>query len=233
MSWIDVMVGFVAGSLCSFGIMGLWWTRRLRLASGTTLTQSLTKYRLLEQDPRVLEAHSRVKACKKRLRWQMTPNPYWMAPLVDEIPKLVREIAAIYYPDAMDPLRAPGLSHFMRALHLAAMDIADFLQTCRVGRLVDVSAETVWKGWEVGHRLATHEGVKRVHTWYKTFRPWYSWARPVWQAVRFNSPWMWMSLAASNITIRTLQPAVIDIVARRAIELYSGQLAAHSSARSM
>jgi hypothetical protein len=35
---------------------------------------------------------------------------------------------------------------------------------------------------------------------------------------------MWASLAVSNVTIRTLQPAIIDLIARRAIELYSGRL---------
>ncbi len=41
-----------------------------------------------------------------------------------------------------DLLRAPSLSHFMRAIHLTALDISDFLQTRRVGRLIDVSATT-------------------------------------------------------------------------------------------
>jgi hypothetical protein len=39
---------------------------------------------------------------------------------------------------------------------------------------------------------------------------------------------MWMSFAASNVAVRTLQPMMIDIIAQRAIELYSGRLAARS-----
>jgi hypothetical protein len=31
-------------------------------------------------------------------------------------------------------------------------------------------------------------------------------------------------MAVSNVAARTLQPAIIDIVARRAIELYSGRI---------
>jgi len=38
---------------------------------------------------------------------------------------------------------------------------------------------------------------------------------------------MWASLAVSNVAVRALQPAVIDIVARRAMELYSGRLLAN------
>jgi hypothetical protein len=41
---------------------------------------------------------------------------------------------------------------------------------------------------------------------------------------------MWASLAASNVAVRTLQPAVIDIIARRTMELYSGRLAAGAAA---
>lgn len=227
-AWLEVIVGFVLGCLATCGVVGLWWTRPLRAAE-TTPDPLNGRHRGNTDDPRDLAAYDRVKACKNRLRWHIDPNPHWIAPLIDEVPRLVREIAAIYYPHAADPLRAPGLSHFMRAIHLTAMDIADFLQTQRLGRLVDVSAETAWKGWEVGHRLATHERVKQAHVWYKKLQPWYRRVRPVWQVLRFNSPWMWMSLAASNITIRTLQPAIIDIVARRAIELYSGQLATRPS----
>jgi hypothetical protein len=35
---------------------------------------------------------------------------------------------------------------------------------------------------------------------------------------------MWASVAVSNVAARTLQPAVIDIIAKRAIDLYSGRL---------
>ena len=228
-AWLEVIVGFVVGSLVSFGVVGLWWRRYLRAAADTTPESLNGRHHGAPDDLRYVAVRDCIKACKNRLRWHLDPNPYWVAPLLYEVPRLVREIAEIYYPNATDPLRAPGLSHFMRAIHLTAMDIADFLQTRRLGQLVDVSAETAWKSWEVGYRLATHERVKQAHIWYKKLHPWYVRVRPVWQVLRFNSPWMWMSLAASNVTIRTLQPAVIDIVARRAIQLYSGQLAAYPS----
>jgi hypothetical protein len=35
---------------------------------------------------------------------------------------------------------------------------------------------------------------------------------------------MWASMAVSNVAARTLQPAVIDIIAKRTIDLYSGRL---------
>jgi hypothetical protein len=35
---------------------------------------------------------------------------------------------------------------------------------------------------------------------------------------------MWASMAVSNVAARTLQPAVIDIIAKRALDLYSGRL---------
>lgn len=225
--WLEVIVGVVIGSLVTGSAMGLWLARRLRgPAAWQPAPIETLRRQISPHDPRDLAAYEKVKACKKRLRWQMDPNPHWIAPLLHEVPKLVREIAEIYYPNAVDPMRAPGLSHFMRAIHLTAMDVADFLQTRRLGKLVDVSAETLWKGWDVGHRLSKHAGVQKAHTWYKTLHPWYKRVQPVWQVVRFHSPWMWISLATSNITIRTLQPAVIDIVARRAIELYSGRFAA-------
>jgi len=44
------------------------------------------------------------------------------------------------------------------------------------------------------------------------------------QVVKYKSPFMWFGLIATNVAIRNLQPAVVDMVASRAIELYSGQL---------
>ena len=137
--------------------------------------------------------------------------------------RLIREIAAIYYPAHPEPLLGPGLSQFSRAVHLAAMDIADFLQTRSIGRLVDVSASTALKTWEMTHKIATHETVQTVTKWYRRLLP-------VWQTFRFNSPVTWASVAVSNLAARTLQPIVVDIIAHRAMELYSGRVGRTSTA---
>jgi hypothetical protein len=44
------------------------------------------------------------------------------------------------------------------------------------------------------------------------------------QVLRINSPITWASVAVSNAAARTLQPAVVQIVGHRAIQLYSGEL---------
>ena len=215
---ISPMFGFLVGVVSGLGLVGLWLgiqLRATRVAANTLLSLSFDNL----QDQ---AANERVKSCKRRLRWQKNPNPEWIAPLVEEIPKLVREIAEIYYPDAEDPIRAPGLSHFARAIHITAMEIADFLQTSRIGGLIDVSATTALNTVKGGQKIVKNEFVKRLYSFYKQ-------VRPVLQGIRYNSPWMWAGLAISNAAVRTLQPAIINIVARRAIELYSGRLT--SSAR--
>ena len=212
-SEISPMFGFLGGVVAGLGLVGLWRRiqlrtdlRAARVAADTLLGQPF-------DNPQDRAAYERVKSCKSRLRWQKKPNPEWIAPLIEEIPKLVQEIAEIYYPDAEDPIWAPGLSHFARAIHITAMDIADFLQNRHVGRLLDVSATTVWRTREI----LRDDRVKNLHKWYRR-------VLPVWQIIKVKSPLMWASLAASNMAVRTLQPAVINIVARHAIELYSGRL---------
>ena len=223
--WLEWSVVFSIGLLGGFLCAKLWrWLQvyiELRRAAAALAALNLE----LIDDPRDRAAQSRVEACKQRLRWQLDLNPDWFSPLINETPVLVRDIAAIYYPDAEDPLRAPGLSHFIRAIHLTAADMADFLQTHRLGRLVDVSVNTLWKGWEMGRKVAGHEGVKTLHKWYQQARPWYKRALPIWQVARYQSPWMWVGFTLSNVMIRTVQPIIIDIIARRAIDLYSGRLA--------
>ncbi len=196
---------FAAGFVCGLATWLLW--KALRFAAD--LKEART-----EVDEAAFEL---VRQSKNRLRWQKNPNPEWLPPLVDEIPVLVREIAAVYYPQHENPLLAPGLGQFSRAVHLAAQDVADFLQTRSIGRLMDVSANTALKTWEVSHRIAKHEAVQEAGKWFKR-------VLPVWQVVRYKSPLMWATMAASNVAARTLQPAIIDIVARRAMDLYGGRL---------
>lgn len=215
MPWGHIIT-FFAGLLVGAATIVLW--KALRFAADLRAARhAVSSYVFPECGVADELAHQAVENCKNRLRWQKNLNPEWLPPLVDEVPKLVREIAAIYHPGKQDALLAPGLSQFSRAVHLAAMDVADFLQTRSIGRLVDVSASTALKTWEMTHKIARHEKMQTANKWYKRLLP-------VWQVVRFKSPIMWASVAVSNVAARTLQPAVIDIIARRTIDLYSGRL---------
>jgi len=209
---------FVAGLITGMGIIFVWWG--LRVLADAKLAGKVTEAALQALHGSVKDeaAQEVVIECKKRMRWQRNLNPEWIQPLIEEIPRLVREIAAVYHPEERQPLLAPGLSHFTRAVHLAALDIADFLQTRTIGRLVDVSANTAVKAINKGREVVESEHFQSLNKWYKRLLP-------VWQVARFNSPVMWASLAVANVAVRALQPAVVDIVARRAIELYSGRLA--------
>ncbi|MEZ5386091.1 MAG: hypothetical protein R3F13_11315 [Prosthecobacter sp.] len=220
MPWGHVFT-FFAGILVGAATIVLW--KALRFAADLRAARhAVASYVFPECGVADEQAHQAVEECKNRLRWQKNLNPEWLPPLVEEVPKLVREIAAIYHPGKQDALLAPGLSQFSRAVHLAAMDVADFLQTRSIGRLVDVSASTALKTWEMTHKIARHEKLQAANKWYKRLLP-------VWQVVRFKSPVMWASMAVSNVAARTLQPAVVDIIARRAIDLYSGRLGKSSS----
>lgn len=213
--WSHIFI-FLAGVIVGAGTIILW--KALVFAADLRAARhALASFVFPECGMADEQAREAVEDCKNRLRWQKKLNPEWLPPLVDEVPKLVREIAAIYHPGKQDALLAPGLSQFSRAVHLAAMDVADFLQTRSIGRLVDVSASTALKTWEMTHKIATHERMQTANKWYKRLLP-------VWQVLRFKSPVMWASVAVSNVAARTLQPAVIDIIAKRAIDLYSGRL---------
>jgi hypothetical protein len=206
--WLTFLAGVLAGLALVAAWQGVRFLVDLRAVRRRALQVGLESAREAPlQDPRDVEAH---------LMFQRRLNPQWVTPLVREIPDLVRAIAATYYPDRLDPLWAPGISRFSRAVELTARDIADFLENQRVGRLVDVSATTVRRTWDVGYRLSKHEHWQTATRWYQRIRP-------VWQAARYRSPITWVSLAATNAAVRVLQPAIVAIVARRAIELYSGR----------
>ena len=208
---------FIAGLICGLGAVLTWFGLRFMADLREARRVSPAEIFLHEPGERDKAALAAVSACKNRLRWHKDPNPEWLTPLVREIPDLVREVATIYHPNSPQPLLAPGLSHFSRAIQLASTDLTEFLQTRTIGRLVDVSAHTALKTWEKGRDVIQTDTVQVLNKWYRRLLPY-------WQVVRFKSPLVWAGMAVSNVAARTLQPAVIDIVARRAIELYSGRV---------
>ena len=118
MSGGEFALAFWAGLVSGVVLAGGVWLLRRYLELRRARIAAEVLRRALSDNPQDREAQLRVAACKQRLRWQPTLNPSWLAPLIDEVPILVRDIATVYYPDAEDPVRAPGLSHFVRAIHL-------------------------------------------------------------------------------------------------------------------
>ncbi|MGI9240040.1 MAG: hypothetical protein ACR2RV_04525 [Verrucomicrobiales bacterium] len=208
-----------------FGSAVLLWVsgRALQLYLDLRLTRlDNERAEAMARDDKIHErAWTCVSGCRNRLRFRKEINPRWVTPLVDEVPKMIQEIAAIYHPDVPDPLRAPKLSEFMRAVELASADISNFLQQRRAGRLVDLSADKAWRTWEKTRDIAKHPKVRKAH---KIGSSIYDKVRPVVQVLRYKSPLTWASIAVSNAAARTLQPAVVNIVGHRAIQLYSGEL---------
>ncbi len=217
------LLPFAAGiGVALLGVLGLW-----------LLQVNLDLRRTREETERIAasaeggERHERAWALaaesRRRLRMRKQLNPEWVAPLYEELPGLVRGIAGCFHPDAADPLRAPKLSEFSRAIELVAADISNFLQERRVGRLVDLSAGSAYRAYAKGRELAAKPKLRKagsvVARLYRRFRP-------AAQALRYRSPLTWAGLAFTNAATRTLQPAIVNIVARRAIQLYSGELAA-------
>ena len=214
MDWMHFLT-FLGGFLVGLSTWLLW--KALRFAADLKAARhAVESYVFPNCGLADEQARKVIEDCKNRMRWSKNPNPEWLAPLVEQVPRLIREIAGIYHPGHPDPLLAPGLSQFTRAIHLSAMDLADFLQTRSVGRLVDVSASTAIRTWEMTHKFAKHETVQSVNRVYR-------WMLPVWQVLRYKSPLVWAGIAVSHVAARTLQPAVVDIIAKRAVDLYSGR----------
>lgn len=215
---IGYLLTFLAGFLIGMSVVSMWWLLRLLAELKSTKITKASDMFSSEPEEKELRAFAAIGACKNRLRWTRELNPEWLPPLIDEIPRLVREIAEIYYPDSPEPLLAPGLSHFTRATELAAADVTEFLQRRTIGKLVDVSAHQALRMWETGRGIVQHRTVKHLNKWYKRLLP-------IWQVIAFKSPLTWASMAVNNVATRTLQPAIVDIVGRRAVELYSGKVA--------
>ncbi len=213
---------FTLGILVALALSGLWRVGRflfdIRVIRNRARQIELSRP---SDDKNASEAWERVSACRKRLRFNPNPNPEWIAPLIIEIPRLVREIAAIYYPNHPDPVQAPRLSEFARAIQYMATEIAQLLQTKRMGRMIDLSAGQTLRAWKTGNRVWKDPVIQKARG---LLEPVLKIGKPIWQVVSYNSPITWVSITASNAAVRTIQPSIVNIIARRAIDLYSGKL---------
>ena len=137
---IDWVIAFGSGFLCASIIWIFLITIRLWSDIRKTNKEYLINGSKNDQDKKLSTALGFIESAQDSIRLNKQLNPEWFASLYKEIPPLVEKIAGVYYPDSPEPLKAPKLGEFTRAVELAATDVADFLQKKRIGRLIDFSA---------------------------------------------------------------------------------------------
>ena len=214
---IDWIIAFGSGFLCASIIWLFLIILRLWSDIRKTNKEYLINNSEKNRDDKFSQAMSLIEGAQDSIKLKKQINPEWFSALYNEIPPLVEKIASVYYPDDPEPLKAPKLGEFIRAVELASTDIADFLQKKRIGRLIDFSAGSAIRTYKKGKTVSKNPIVQ-------TFSPIYKKIRPVVQLVRYRSPLTWAGLAASNAAARVIQPSILGIVGKRAIQLYSGEL---------
>jgi len=211
------VIWYVIGVLSAIVIYLAWnWLRFIIANRSLRSEEEPLTFKTTSPSEQQKQALKLIKACQKRLFLQPKVNPDWIEPLKIELPRLVEEIARTYYPKANNPLLAPGISEFARAIELFANDIASFLQDTVPGRLIDTSAHTVKRTYEVTKSIVKDKRLKETLKWYKR-------VRPIIQIAKINSPVMWVFLLTKNF-VRIGQVTVVGLAGKRAIELYSGNL---------
>ena len=208
---------FILGVVSIIGLLLIWKVIRYLYYWRQASKYSASLYGVPIGDDKYESAIEVTKEYKKRLLFQKGINPKWVEPLVVEVPALIKDIAKVYYPESLDPVMAPGMSQFARAVQLIAGDISNFLEDTWIGRRIDVSGTTA-------RQITSGVNKWRQNKWLRGAFKAFDKIRPGWQAIRYKSPFMWGGLLGKNAGVRYLQPKIIDIVARRSIELYSGQL---------
>jgi len=211
------IIWYVIGILSAIVIYLAWnWVRLIIANRSLRAGEDPLTFKTTSPSEQQKQALKHIKACQKRLFFQPKVNPDWIEPLKTELPRLVEEIARTYYPKAENPVLAPGISEFARAIELFANDIASFLQDTKPGRLIDTSAHMVKRTYEVTKGIVKDKRLKETLKWYKR-------VRPIIQIAKINSPVMWVFLLTKNF-VRIGQVTVVGLAGKRAIELYSGNL---------
>ena len=181
---IDWVIAFGSGFLCASIIWIFLITIRLWSDIRKTNKEYLINGSKNDQDKKLSTALGFIESAQDSIRLNKQLNPEWFASLYKEIPPLVEKIAGVYYPDSPEPLKAPKLGEFTRAVELAATDVADFLQKKRIGRLIDFSAGAAIRTYKKGKGVSENPIFRACSPIYKKIRP-------IVQLVRYKSPLTW------------------------------------------
>ena len=123
---IDWIIAFGSGFLCASIIWLFLIILRLWSDIRKTNKEYLINNSEKNRDDKFSQAMSLIEGAQDSIKLKKQINPEWFSSLYNEIPPLVEKIASVYYPDDPEPLKAPKLGEFIRAVELASTDIADF-----------------------------------------------------------------------------------------------------------
>ena len=173
LNWaIPFVIGFLSAVIIWIGLGVIRFWIDIRKTKKAILDYDV----IADNDELQRSAMQLITNSQNSLRMTKQMNPDWLSPLVKEIPVLVGNIAKLYYPENPDPIKAPKIGEFTRAVELAATDIANFLQNRRIGRLVDFSAGRALRSYERGKKWQTIlffefvlQFTKPYVLWFKSF----------------------------------------------------------------
>ncbi|MCL4502314.1 MAG: hypothetical protein M1438_10745 [Deltaproteobacteria bacterium] len=148
-----------------------------------------------------------------RSYWPETPLSF--SAINDMSLKLIREIAAVYYPEEERPELKASLADLISFHNRVGSRLAVWLESAPIRPFKEVELGTVIRYYDMYHSIMEHP-VSRFIQRHRLHRV----AKWSWAAFNFSSPFYWGRQAAYELGRRLLLARVADLVGEEAMRLY-------------
>ncbi len=160
---------------------------------------------------------ARVKAVSRKFSVQTSIAPKKVFEMAAE---LTREIAAIYHPEAEDPILHASISDLMQLNERIATRLNIKLKEFPLNTVKDLNIHSIIKGKNIYETK-----IKNKIEWLQRFEGLYKAGSRAWMSYNALNPWYWGRKLAytsvKEITFRSLLTWIITIVGEEAMSVYS------------
>ncbi len=160
---------------------------------------------------------ARVKALSRKFSMQTSIAPQKVFDMSSE---LTREIAAIYHPDAADPIQQASISDLLQLNERIVTRLNVKLREFPLNTVKDISIHSILKGKDIYDKK-----IKNKIEWLQKYEGLYKAGNRVWMTYNVLNPWYWGRKLAytsvKEISFRYLLTWIVTIVGEEAMAVYS------------
>jgi hypothetical protein len=173
-----------------------------------------------EPRPEDRKARALIQTYRNRYLWSWWPETEISFRAINEMSlELVKQIAAIYYPDEERPELKASLADLINFHNRVGKRLAAWLTTVPIRAFKGVELGTAIRYYEKYRTLKGHAVMKFIERHRLTKVA--SWG---WAAFNYNSPFYWGRRASYEVSRRLLLARLADLVGEEAVLLYGRQL---------
>lgn len=220
--WVGVAFLVILAWIVSLLLVRHWTKKRLQ-ATFSSMEEKWAEEEISVEDTRPEDAQALelIRDYRRRYLLKLWPDTPLNFATINELSQaLIKDLAAIYYPEEARPELKASLADLVALYRRVGVRLSDWLESLPLRPLKELELVTLWRLHESYKQVRTHpvyQFLKRHHLDRA--------ARWLWAVYNVANPWYWGRRAAytgsRELLARLFLAQVIKVVGEEAIRLYS------------